>query len=175
MSKGIKILNLSIMIISVIAASVFAAHIPPLWWPFSLSALVLTATLYILRKSAKRDLNQAQNEHHPLKIFKEMVVKSLDVCQTLLSKSGYDETDVEYLENLSELLITQMERIHPQLTEILGMKSFIDIILPYARAERLMNRALSAMMDGYGEEANESLKKSLPFLRETVTKLEAIR
>ena len=171
MSKPLKALNLLVLIISVIAASVYASHIPPLWLPFSLAVLVMIITLYVLRRNAKADLTQAQNERHPLKIFAEMVGKSLTLCEHLLKQKDYDPSDVEKLEDLSEFLTTHMERIHPQLTEILGMKTFIDIILPYARAERLMNRALSAMMDGYATEANKSLRESLPFLRETEVRL----
>ncbi len=167
MNKYVETFNILLMIASVIAASVWAAHIPPLWLPFGLAVAVLLFTLTVHRKGTKTRLQTARSEHHPLHVFGEMISGSLHLVSALMHKNEITPEDVDRLEDLVEANTTRMERIHPQLTETLGMKTFIDLILPFARSERMINRALSAMMDGYFDEAKRDLQESLPYLQKS--------
>ncbi len=52
-----------------------------------------------------------------------------------------------------------------------GGKRYVAIMSPFASAERRLNRAWSAAVDGYVDEAREQVKQSTPFLEETLSAL----
>ncbi len=162
----IRIFAILYLMIFVVAASIFAAHIPPNWLAFSLSALGMIFCIILIRKQHKAELTHSTNQENPLHVFIQLTKKSSDLAEYLLKIEKWNSEMMSKLENHSESLSTKMQQIHEGLIELLGMKKFILVILPFARAERLLNRALSAATDGYFEEAKISLQESIPFWQE---------
>lgn len=55
-----------------------------------------------------------------------------------------------------------------------GMAQYAVIFTPYAQAERYLNRAWSAAVDGYKDESAEYIKRSIPLLTESVNLLKPL-
>ncbi len=172
MKKLLNILNIAVLVVSVITASVFAAHIPPLWGPFTVSVLIMAGSLFLRRTKSRAELLHGNASNNPVSIFRELIRQALSSVEKLIQKNDLKSEDADLLEDLTERLTTEMDQIHPALVEALGMKPFIDVILPYARGERMIHRALSALTDRYPEEARAILRESLPFLKEAQEKLD---
>ena len=172
MMRGLFIL---LLMLSVIAASVFAAHIPPLWEGFTVSVAGMIVAIWGLRKSNREKRQQSGENENPLRAFEQLVSGTFDLVQRFLNIDQWQKQTIDTLEDQTEQLTTKMAQIHPALVETLGMKKFVSVILPFARAERLFNRALSAATDGYFDEARNSLRESLPFWQETQDLLNQIK
>jgi len=164
MKRGLFI---ALLMFSVIAASIFAARIPPLWEGFTASVAGMIVAIWGLRKSGRQIRLQSAKDENPLRTFEQLVNDTFDLVRRLLNRDQWQEQVIDDLENHTELLTTRLAQIHPALVETLGMKNFVSVILPFARAERLFNRALSAATDGYFDEAKNNLRESLPFWQET--------
>lgn len=93
----------------------------------------------------------------------DLALKSLKTLQDSLAKIG----DTDSLKDLSQfhqrlLVATQLPmrdflNSRQDLLEALGFGLFADLMIRFARAERVINRALSASADGHFDEAHSSL------------------
>ena len=172
MKRLLHQLNIAVLAASVISASVLASHIPPLWGPFTASVLIMAGSLFLRRKNTRDELLDRAIDKNPVVAFGDLIRSAIATVEELSQKKSLGAQEEEMLGNLTEHLTIGINQIHPALIEALGKKHFIEVILPFARGERLLHRAFSALTDHYVEEAFSCLTECLPFLREARLKLE---
>lgn len=93
----------------------------------------------------------------------QMQLKALD------SKTGSLSTQELYL-SLGKIMEETLEPFVEKRGDLIdqyGMAKYALVFTPFAQAERYLNRAWSAAVDGYKEESTEYLSRSLPLLLET--------
>lgn len=164
-----RILSILIIISGTIGAAVTAAHIPPLWLKFSIFLVVTTIGIYLNRKKSANKYCAQNNSTNPLNQFRDLINEHVELL------TGFIENDnamQDLLENCQiEHLFNQVEQLRISIINQLGMKKYISIISPFARAERLLYRAYSSATDGYNEEAKQSVIQSLEFFKMTKEEL----
>lgn len=82
------------------------------------------------------------------------------------------EEIVEMIDDQLVLHFNDFADARNSITQRYGLSVFADVMSEFATAERYTNRAWSAAADGYMDEANACLAKSLRHLRETAMLLE---
>jgi len=168
MKTTIRTVAIIVIIVAVIAASLFAAHIPPLWPPFTVSVLVLAAALFVLRHVNKESYSGADNPQNPFNRFRRLLEEQFGFLQQFNENS---ELDTGLLEDRLEHQFTEVESLRTGLVEFLGMARYVAVFTPFAQAERLQYRGLSAALDGYSEEARKSLLQAQKHLREALSQI----
>jgi len=165
-----KTVYILLMIVGVIAASLFAAHIPPYWGLFALASLVILMGVVGLHRLRRNQLRQNHQRQQVRSSLLEPFVGLQQMVERLLSGNHPQPNlpdGVELEERFREYFL-QIENVRELLRMRLGTTRFIDFSTTLARAERLINRAVSATIDGYPDEALLSLREAEPFLKETV-------
>ncbi len=159
--------------LSVITASVFAAHIPPLWWPFTASVIVLSAALAGLRLLNRESGQTIAKQETPVNRFIDLIQTLIHDLETTFLNEAFSQKWLDRLEEKLEHFQLASESLRPGLVDSLGMKQFIAVITPFAQAERQLNRALSAAMDEYPDESLQSLQDARIQLIQTVELLQS--
>jgi hypothetical protein len=163
-------INLLIIIISltVVSAAIFAAHIPPLWAPFTGSVILLALALAYLRRLNKESIRTSEVDKNPLSRFEALVGNEIKNIQRFTSKEELTPEWKEELEREQEFFFIKVEEVRNGMIDFIGMEKYIKIISPFALAERQLNRGLSAAMDGYDDEALTALRAGKDALEETL-------
>ena len=172
MRKGLYI---AFIILGVIAASLFAAHIPPYWGRFAVANLFIIAGVLGLhreRQAALQDNHRQQVRQSLLEPFRQLHRSVEELLAGGDPGPGWPEG--EALEELFRERFLEIENVRSLLQLRLGTAQFIDVSTVLARAERLINRAVSATIDGYPEEAYAALQEARPFVDQTVSQLEKL-
>lgn len=160
-----KVISILLIIAGTIGASVTAAHIPPLWLEFIIFLFITGAGIYLKRKNLS-GINNAQNESvDPLNQFKTLIDEQVKFLAALIEKDNVPQGLIA--NGQIEHLYNQVEQIRINLINQLGMKKYIALISPFARAERELYRGYSAAIDGYDDEATQSISQSLEFFKMT--------
>jgi hypothetical protein len=167
-----KIFAFMLIIAGTIGSAVTAAHIPPLWLEFTIFLIITGAGLYLKRKKSLENYANQNNSVNPLNQFKILIDEQLNYLTGLVDN---DIVKIDLLKNCQiEHLYNRVEQIRVGIINQLGMKKYISIISPFARAERLLYRGYSSAIDGYDEEAKQSIKQSLEFFKITNEELNRI-
>jgi len=140
------------------------------WHNFFTGIFVSIAGAGLLGMPVHRDVHahDADEKHvDPVKLMKELIEKISDINYKDMSpdeiKKNLEELELEYL-------IPFAEHRH-QFQHDYGMVKFAEFFSDFATGERNMNRAWSAIVDGYPEESKNSLDKSLIFFKSCLEKL----
>lgn len=168
----IKIFSILIIILGTIGASVTAAHIPPLWIVFFIFLVITGFGIYLNREKISGGNNAQNDSANPLDNFKTLVDEQIKFLSELIGKDDAAQNliangDIEHLYN-------QVEQIRISIINQLGMKKYITVISPFARAERELYRAYSSAIDGYYDEATQCISQSLDFFRITKKELNSL-
>lgn len=167
-----RVFSILVIIVGTIGAAVTASHIPPLWLEFVIFLVLTSIGLYLSRKKTSEELTTQNDSANPLNQFKILIDENVE----LLTKVKRNEKVIhDFLENCQiEHIYNQVEQIRIGILNQLGMKKYISIFSPFARAERLLYRGYSSATDGYNEEAIQSLAQSLDFFKMTKEELNKI-
>ncbi len=164
-----KSVTIIIIAVSMITASIFAAHIPMLWVPFIGALVIMSAAIYGLRIINKNIIiKEAVQGIGSVNSFTASVKETEKLAADFIDGT----IDGSVLEDKLEILQSRFEKTGDKLREELGMKLYTERVIKYAGAERLMNRALSAALDGYPEEARANCRKAIPILQSLYEELE---
>lgn len=167
-----RVFSILIIIVGTIGAAVTAAHIPPLWLEFIIFLVITSAGIYLNRKKTSDKFSTQNNYVSPLNQFKTLIDEQVELLTGFIENNNVMHG---LLENYQvEHLYNQVEQIRIGIINQLGMKKYISIISPFARAERLLYRGYSSATDGYSEEAKQSLTQSLEFFKMTKEELNKI-
>ena len=167
-----RVFSILVIIIGTIGAAVTAAHIPPLWLEFIIFQIITSAGIYLNRKKTSEALNTQNNSANPLNQFIILIDEYVELLTGVIANDNdmyslFENCQIEHLYN-------QVEQVRVGIINQLGMKKYISIISPFARAERLLYRGYSSVTDGYKEEAKQSLTQSLDFFKMTKEELNKI-
>lgn len=154
-----KALFISLIGISLIASSVFASHIPVLWLPFVISILIMAGAVTGLRLRTREEVKTSASEKNPLTKFVRLLKEEEKEVGLLLNEKTESAEWSERLEIDQQHFYTEIEEVRAGLVDVLGMKNYISVITTFAAAERQLNRALSAAIDTYYDEADKALTK----------------
>ncbi|MCF8239844.1 MAG: hypothetical protein K9J16_00555 [Melioribacteraceae bacterium] len=158
--------------IGTIGAAITAAHIPPLWLEFIIFLVITGAGIYLNRKKTSAILKSQNNSANPLNQFRILIDEYVELVTRVIES---DNAINSLLENSHiEHLYNQVEQVRVGIINQLGMKKYISIISPFARAERLLYRGYSSATDEYYDEAKQSLTQSLDFFKMTKDEINKI-
>jgi hypothetical protein len=135
-----------------------------------MASVLILAGVVGLHQLRKNELRQNRQRQQVRSSLLEPFVGLQQLVERLLSGSHSQPAlpdGVELEEQVREYFL-QIEDLRELLRMRLGTTRFIDFSTTLARAERLINRAVSAAIDGYPEEALLSLREAQPFLNQTV-------
>ena len=164
-----RVFSILVIIVGTIGSAVTASHIPPFWLEFIIFLVITSIGIYLSRRKTSEKLKTQNNSSNPVNQFKILIDEYVELLTTYIKS----EKDIEeFLENSQiEHLYNQVEKIRIGIINQLGMKKYITVFSPFARAERLLYRGYSAATDGYDEETKKSLNQSLEFLKMTKEEL----
>jgi len=168
-----RILLISIAVM-VAVATLAASHTPIDWNYFILSVVILAILILVQKRELKKTLTESENSGLSLTKFEELI-------NTILLK--LDEISKnEINEKYSNELLSIMDEIMPNIDEYrisminqYGVANYTQISIPFAKAERLINRGVSAAIDGYLEESQKNISNSLKFLKLSIKEIEKIK
>ncbi|MFH1723787.1 MAG: hypothetical protein ABII00_04095 [Elusimicrobiota bacterium] len=164
-----KRIGTAVFLIGIIIASIFAAPTPPKWAPFILGLIITVAGGLMARKRSghKPKKADADAEHAgPLTIENmvdrlEALAKDLKALaalslESLIKEEAKAQADLEHVQTQLNHLFEGRHTIE----EEEGMQAYAEIFSHLAILERALNRAWSAMVDGYPKEAHASLQRA---------------
>ncbi len=165
-----RILLISIALM-VVAATLAASHTPIDWNYFALSVVILAILIFVQKHELKKTLTESKNSGLSLNKFEEL----LDTVLLKLDEISKNEIDEKY----SNKLLSIMDEVMPDIDEYrisminqYGVANYTQICIPFAKAERLINRGVSAAIDGYLEESQKNISNSLKFLKLSIKEIE---
>ncbi len=140
------------------------------WHNFFTGIFVCVAGAGLLSMPVHRKIHahDADEKHiDPINIMEELIGKISDINYEEMSsdqiKKTLDELELAYL-------IPFAEHRH-QFQHDYGMMKFAEFFSDFATGERNLNRAWSAIVDGYPEESKNSLDRSLLYFKECLERL----
>ncbi|GEM_PF-3454232 len=156
----IKAGSIFVIALSVVAALLFAAHNPPFWLLFGLSTLFLIIGLYVFRATVKNERNVELELNSRNISIHDFLNEAKRKIQELISSTEANTTD-NYWEKLNAIKLSCYLPFTENSTFIIdkyGMKTYADLMIPFAFSERLLNRSLSAAIDKNRGESLQALK-----------------
>jgi hypothetical protein len=150
----IQIISIFLIALFLFAATIFAAGEQVNWIGFSAAASFLALSIFGSKFLKTR---QIKNHNSVLKqnkdAFKSTLEETIKLCDNY--SNSISQNDLSELEKNFTMVLPDIEKIRSVLMEQLGTAKYVELISIYAKAERKINRAVSALMDGY---VNESKK-----------------
>ena len=161
--KNIKntILLISIALM-VVVTTLVASYTPINWTVFIIVAIVLALLIWLQKNELKKTLTGDENNQLSLFKFEEL----LNALSSKLSEISKSELDEKYLNKLLTIIEEQMPNIDKYRISMInqyGVAVYTQISIPFAKAERLINRGVSAAIDGYLKESQNSILNSIRF------------
>ncbi len=149
----IKMINYAILAFALFAASIFASFQPINWVGFIISVAIMGVCIFIDKKIAKNILESSSTNNLNLSAFLSEIV-------LLKEKANYYHKNIEKakiseIENEISELFPDVENYRLSLTNEVNINNYSKIISVFAKAERKINRAVSATIDGYETESKK--------------------
>ncbi len=167
-----KILLVAIALM-VVVITLAASYTPVNWTYFSLLSIVLALLIWLQKRELKKTLTESSNNGLSLKGFKE----SLDIVAGDLDDISKKEIDETYLSNLLSIMDNKMPNIDEYKISIInqfGIANYTQISIPFAKGERLINRGVSAAIDGFVEESQKNIADSIELLKLSITEIKNV-
>ncbi len=166
--------KLGIFLISfgVLFSAVFASFTPVDWLKFAISISVLLAGVFLQRTGIRKDLEHGDFENKTLAGFENQI--------KVLKKKVEEHAQSVSSENVA-IIDDEMKEVMPEvesyrfaIIEEVGVAAYTELISVYAKAERMINRGVSATIDEYFDEAKKCFANSLLLLDKTLEKTKEI-
>ena len=158
---NLKRLGNILLVLSTIAATLCAARTPVLEFWFGASCLAMVSAVLMLRLGARPPKAGSRQAAEAAFDFTGCLG---EVNSALEKLAGERELSCERihreLDRLSDGPLFDFARYREQLVSVAGYASFARLVGEFTRAERSLNRAWSAAVDGYREEALESMNRA---------------
>ena len=124
------------------------------WPPYLVAAAIMFSGLILVRIARSRELGDVATHHARLDVLGDALQKLLAKLGTLNAEKAttsvfdvHARIDRELLEDLGRFVDEREAMIHAH-----GMHVYAEVMSLFAGAERLINRAWSASVDGYVDE-----------------------
>ncbi|HUU28261.1 MAG TPA: hypothetical protein VM123_10650 [archaeon] len=155
-----KLIGYFLLIVSSITASVYASHIPVLTRGFSISLLVMIFSIWLLRRRAASAADITDPSGKKARFdFSGTLESILKALEKLLERDEPSCAEIHRrLDSLIEGQLFDFAQAREELLAALGYGPFARVMADFTQAERTLNRAWSAAVDSYPEEALDSLK-----------------
>jgi len=167
-----KLAGLILLAIGFLAGSYLSVAIVDTvdWKLYGLCLAAMLVGMVCLRLAARAELGQAGDKHsEDIEVLQRSLsaligkVRGLEEARTDDDQLGmYERIDGELIDDINAF-VEARESMIPKF----GMQRYADVMSPFAKGERLLNRAWSASADGYVDEvrscitsAREELEKA---------------
>lgn len=168
-----RILHISIAMM-VVVTTLVASYTPIDWSYFGLSAVVMAILIWFQKRELKKTINDGDYNGLSLLKFEEQI----NIMLFKLDKISTSKIDEKY----SNELLSTIDEVMPNIDEYrllminqFGVANYTQISIPFAKAERLINRGLSAAVDGYKMEAKKNISNSLNFLKLALVEINKVK
>jgi hypothetical protein len=160
--------------LSVTAAALFASHTPICWSGFLFSVIVMAVLIWMQKKEQKKNYTVVGKTEYSLQQFEENLKELIKSINELIENKE-NENYLNKLENIIEKYMPDIDEYRIFLINQLGMADYTKISIPFSKGERLINRSISAAVDGYLEESKNNILKSINFIELTISEIGKIR
>jgi hypothetical protein len=164
-----KKIAFAIIFISVIIAAITASKIPIDWIDFSLSIVTLLIGITLQRKANKKELQDGEGVEFSFDKFKQQVEELKG--KVLEYSKSVGEENINNIDDEMKDIMPDVDNYRNAMIAELGIARYTEIISVYAKAERLINRGISAIIDEYFEDAEKCFIDSLNLLDYTISKI----
>lgn len=162
-----------VIAVSLFAATIFASGNEINWTGFSAAAFVMIIAILIDRKLKKRNIEKKGEDGFSSDSLLRNFYKLVELCEFYKENLTYD--DKEKIEEVFTDAQPDIEEARFALINEIKIENYTNLISIYANAERKMNRAVSAAIDGYIKAAKESFKESITILNDCIKELKEIK
>ncbi len=159
--------------ILVAVTTLVASYTPINWGYFALSVFVLAILIWLQKRELKKSLTNDENSKLSLSNFNENLNDIL-IKLTEVSKKVIDENYSNELLFIMDNSMLDVDDYRISMINELGIANYTQIIIPFAKAERLINRGVSAAIDGYAEESKKCIIDSLSFIKLSIDEIKKI-
>jgi hypothetical protein len=168
----IKYIGYFLFIIGTIFSFSFAAKIPVDWICFLITCFVAGAGAVMIRLNHKSSKNvvKAKSEEQISAAYLINLIKSINNKLAELKKSYDPSKNQDMKKEIESLQCSIVEFLdHRNLIEAeYSFKKASEVFISFATGERFINRAWSALVDGYSDEVSKSLEKASSSFSSTV-------
>ncbi|MEA1997539.1 MAG: hypothetical protein U9N45_07855 [Gemmatimonadota bacterium] len=173
---NLKLAGYILFVVSTVAASVFASRIPVMTGSFAVSLLAMVLSLRLIRRGAGKavtDTDSAGSGEDNYFDFAGCLASIASALDALLEREEHLSCEDIHtgLDSLIEGRVFEFAQAREELLNTCGFGPYARVMSDFTRAERAMNRAWSAAVDGYPAEAIESLKVSREIFCEVAKEL----
>ncbi|NJE05522.1 cell division protein [Thermococcus sp. M36] len=167
-----KLIGNVLLTAGLVAGSITAARIPPMWGGLAVSLAVMGVGIFLRRQGAKEELHRAaQTGTGGVRELERLLADAIARLENVLDAPA-DEAHAELTKILEEL-DEFAEKAQPLRIE--GLMTYGTIMSVFSRGERALNRAWSAFADGYEKEGRKYLRYGYEDLKETLSAVKALR
>ncbi len=156
----------------VLFSAVFASFTPVDWTNFIISIVILITGITLQRSGIKKDLEQGGSENKTLAAF-EKQIKSLKKKVERFAQSVSAE-NVPTIDDEMKEAMPEVESYRFAIIEEAGVAAYTELISVYAKAERMINRGVSATIDEYFDEARKRFSEAAVLIEKTENKIEEL-
>ncbi len=149
----IKTINYIILAFALFAASIFASFQPINWFGFVISISVMVICIFIDKRIAKKRLESEDSNNLNLQAFLSEIILLKEKAD--FYHKNIEKTKISEIENVLSELFPDVENYRLSLTNEVNINNYSKIISVFAKAERKINRAVSATIDGYETESKK--------------------
>ena len=157
-----------------VVSSLIASHTPINWIYFSISAIVMALLIWLQKRELKKTLTESGNNELSLTKFEELLNRILKKLDSI-SKKKIDENYSSELFSVIDEVMPNIDEYRISMINQYGVANYTQISIPFAKAERLINRGVSAAIDGYLVESQKNISNSIEFLKLAIDETEKIK
>jgi len=173
--KNIKSKIILVGIALMVAVTTLAASYTPInWGYFGLAVTIMAVLIWLQKRELKKTLTDTGDTDLSLSTFEESV-SNISTKLNEISKVEMDEKYSKELYSILEDFMPNIDDYRLSLINELGIANYTKIIIPFAKAERIINRGVSAAIDGYLEESQKSISNSIQFLKLSIDEIKKIK
>ena len=165
-----------LLTVSTVAACLFAARVPMMTAPLVASVAVMAASVVLMRRSYRARLErEVSSENGNLFDFSAAAGDVLGTLEILESdtQAGCERIHKE-LDRMVDGVLFDFAEARQGLMALYGFGGFAHVVGEFTRGERAVNRAWSAAVDGYPEEARSSVRRAREIFAGLAAELERL-
>lgn len=169
-------LSYILLALATVGACLSAARIPVMTGPFALSVAGMVAGVVLMRRAYRarlaREISEDSGETFDFVAVARMVLNALSSLEER-PEAGCEEIHVE-LDKLVDGPLFDFAMARNKLLAMHGFGGFARIVGEFSRGERAVNRAWSAAVDGYPQEARDYVTRAGEIFTGLVGELEKL-
>jgi hypothetical protein len=157
-----QIISVTLLGISLFAATIFAAGNQINWFGFSSAAFAMIVSVFWSRIITNKKIKSETENSKSTSTFSNDLKNVKALC-VLYSTELSEENRFDIEEKFIEVLPDIEERRIALINEF-GLPKYTEVISTYAKAERKINRGVSAAIDGFINEAKKYFNEAIQII-----------